>query len=149
MSYYIQQRYQDSGWETLKDYNFSNLKKAQLTAKQLSENSIAYGTVRVIDGRGEVCGVFIEGSLNGSSDDLEGEFYKDAIHNYFGLTYANYLVLPRLVLSSMPGIWQKRFVELLDELPEEHIDREYEVHLLEDGHHVDDPLSDYRHGRLE
>lgn len=41
---------------------------------------------------------------------------REAIHAWFGLTYANYLVLPRSVLQSMPDEWQKRFVEQLEEL---------------------------------
>lgn len=40
----------------------------------------------------------------------------EAIHEYFGLTYANYLVRPRTLLQSMPGEWQQRFVQLLNEL---------------------------------
>lgn len=40
----------------------------------------------------------------------------DAIHTYFGLSYANYLVLPRTLLQSMPDQWQTRFVTLLNEL---------------------------------
>jgi hypothetical protein len=38
------------------------------------------------------------------------------IHTYFGLSYADYLVLPRSVLQSMPEEWQLKFVSLLDEL---------------------------------
>ncbi|MFJ5951395.1 hypothetical protein [Streptomyces noursei] len=40
----------------------------------------------------------------------------DAIHTYFGLSYANYLVRPRTLLQSMPAQWQTRFVALLNEL---------------------------------
>lgn len=38
------------------------------------------------------------------------------IHHWFELSYANYLVLPRAVLQSMPVWWQQRFVAMLDEL---------------------------------
>ncbi|MFE6412604.1 hypothetical protein ACFVOR_37355 [Streptomyces sp. NPDC057837] len=38
------------------------------------------------------------------------------IHTYFGLSYANYLVLPRTLLQSMPAEWQHRFVGLVNEL---------------------------------
>jgi hypothetical protein len=41
---------------------------------------------------------------------------KDAIHVHFGLSYANYLVLPRTLLQSMPDRWQTQFVALLDEM---------------------------------
>lgn len=38
------------------------------------------------------------------------------IHRHFGLSYSNYLVLPRTLLQSMPLDWQERAVALLDEL---------------------------------
>lgn len=38
------------------------------------------------------------------------------IHTHFGLSYANYLTLPRTLLQSMPIGWQERFVACLDEL---------------------------------
>jgi hypothetical protein len=40
----------------------------------------------------------------------------DSIHRFFGLTYSNYLVLPRTLLQSMPGWWQAEFVDLVGEL---------------------------------
>jgi hypothetical protein len=49
------------------------------------------------------------------------ERYRDEsepVHLWFGLTYANYLVLPRSVLQSMPQEWQAKFCTLLDELHE-------------------------------
>lgn len=39
----------------------------------------------------------------------------DAVHGMFGLSYANYLVLHRTLLQSMPDAWQNRFVALLNE----------------------------------
>jgi hypothetical protein len=41
---------------------------------------------------------------------------RDAIHRSFGLSYANYLVLPRTLLQSMPDQWQAQFVALVDDL---------------------------------
>jgi len=38
---------------------------------------------------------------------------RDAIHKHFGLSYANYLVIPRTLLQSMPDEWQTPFVALL------------------------------------
>lgn len=85
----------------------------------------------------------------------------DAIHNWFELTYAQYLTIPRSVLQSMPGAWQERFVRCLQEL-DEHIDwrpeeGQYRVQLhavnqdAEDedywGPVLDDPLMDYERGR--
>ena len=49
---------------------------------------------------------------------------EDYIHNWFGLSYANYLVLPRSILQSMSTEWQKKFVDLLNEL-EDKIREEY------------------------
>jgi hypothetical protein len=40
------------------------------------------------------------------------------VHQHFGLSYANYLVLPRTLLQSMPEAWQARFVAMLGELAE-------------------------------
>ncbi|GGU62195.1 hypothetical protein [Streptomyces lavendofoliae] len=42
----------------------------------------------------------------------------EAIHGHFGLSYANYMVLPRTLLQSMPDAWQARFVAMVDELHE-------------------------------
>lgn len=41
---------------------------------------------------------------------------REDVHTYFGLSYANYLVLPRTLLQSMPETWQHRFVDLVNEL---------------------------------
>ncbi len=38
------------------------------------------------------------------------------VHGWFGLTYANFLVIHRAQLQSMPADWQERFVELLEDL---------------------------------
>lgn len=43
---------------------------------------------------------------------------QNAIHCNFGLSYANYLVLPRTLLQSMPDEWQTQFVTLLETLEE-------------------------------
>ena len=42
-----------------------------------------------------------------------------AIQQYFELTYANFLVLPRTVMMDMPTEWQDKFVALLEELDEQ------------------------------
>lgn len=42
----------------------------------------------------------------------------DAIHHWFSLTYASWLVLPRSVLQSMPKEWQQQMVALLIEFDE-------------------------------
>lgn len=40
------------------------------------------------------------------------------IHTAFGLTYASFLVVPRAVLQAMPVEWQRKFVEMMEELNE-------------------------------
>ncbi|MFG2676989.1 hypothetical protein [Streptomyces sp. NPDC048445] len=38
------------------------------------------------------------------------------IHTHFSFSYANYLVLPRTLLQSMPAEWQHQFVALLEQM---------------------------------
>lgn len=40
------------------------------------------------------------------------------IHAWFGLTYAGFLILPRVMLQEMPRSWQTRLVALLAEAEE-------------------------------
>jgi hypothetical protein len=42
----------------------------------------------------------------------------EALHLWFNLTYAAYLVLPRTFLQSMPDSWQGRLAQLLNEMNE-------------------------------
>lgn len=73
------------------------------------------------------------------------------IHAWFGLTYAAYLVLPRLALQIMPREWQQRLVDLLNEAEAAGIETpdNYEVRLRGgNGRFVDDPLADYRWGKM-
>jgi hypothetical protein len=78
---------------------------------------------------------------------------KDLIHEYFGLTYSNYLVLPRLVLQSMPDEWQQEFVKMLYQIPELlgtewEPERGYRVLALDSIKKVQkDPYSNYERGR--
>lgn len=85
----------------------------------------------------------------------------EPIHDFFELSYAEYLVIPRSVLQSMPKEWQAKFVECLRELDRtidwRPHDGTYRVQLYtrkEDvrgekdwGHRIDDPLADYSRGR--
>lgn len=38
------------------------------------------------------------------------------VHDWFGLSYSNYLVLPRTLMQSMPTEWQQHMVACLNEL---------------------------------
>lgn len=76
------------------------------------------------------------------------------ISTWFNLTYASYLVLPRLWLETMPIEWQYKFVALLNEIPETlDIDDEYPATYLvtckRRGKFVKDIYRDYRHGTIK
>lgn len=76
----------------------------------------------------------------------------DHIHTWFGLTYSNYLVLPRAVLQSAPDEWQERFVQMLGELNDMygHLDWPDSYRVMatgSGGRFVKDPIPHYRRGR--
>jgi hypothetical protein len=75
-----------------------------------------------------------------------------AVHLWFGLTYANYQVLPRTLLQSMPLEWQDRFVACLEELQEAfwHVDQAdaFMVRAKDiNGRFIADPVPHYSRGR--
>ena len=75
------------------------------------------------------------------------------IHEWFGLTYSNYLVLPRSILQSMPVDWQDRFVSCLREADEAvsgmgDMPDQYTVQARDGaGRFIHDDSSDYSRGR--
>lgn len=73
----------------------------------------------------------------------------DPFHYWFGLTYASYLVLPRLMLESMPRRWQLKMIALLNQIPEKlEIDDSYTynytVQYKVKGKFAIDPYRNYR-----
>ncbi len=72
------------------------------------------------------------------------------VHDWFGLSYSPYLVIPRLALQHMPAEWQRRFVELLQEAEESGLKTpgDYEVRRRVNGRYADDPWRDYRRGNV-
>jgi len=78
--------------------------------------------------------------------------YERDIHEFFELSYANYLVLPRSILQSMPNDWQIKFVKMLEEL-----DRTFEwrregcwvAFKNSKGRYMEDCFNDYQRGRLQ
>lgn len=75
------------------------------------------------------------------------------VHGWFGLTYSNYLVLPRSLMQAMPVEWQERFVQCLNEMKEAtwelEIKDKYTVLLRGDkGRIISDPHSPYRHPKI-
>ena len=86
-------------------------------------------------------------------DDVKALFphlVDDPIHEFFGLSYANYLVLQRSVMQSMPYKWQRTMVNLLNEL-DETIDWRRSGYVVQreddDGNEILDDLADYQRGR--
>lgn len=77
----------------------------------------------------------------------EGVWMDGPVHNSFGLTYASYLVVPRMVLEAMPFEWQEQFVAMMDELHEtiEYDEPDYNVTARKNRRFISDPLRDYRH----
>jgi hypothetical protein len=89
----------------------------------------------------------IDKNIKGSDDIIHTEI--EPIHNYFELSYAQYITIPRTVLQSMPVEWQIRFVECMTEL-DKLIDwrQNYYTYLRDKkGRFMNDPLADYERGR--
>lgn len=89
--------------------------------------------------------------------DANGVEHGDTpIHKWFGLTYAQFLTIPRIVLSSMPYEWQAKMVAFLEEMDDTFewrpLQGSYYVRLrTDDGkfHKPDPQMCDYRHGDIE
>lgn len=86
--------------------------------------------------------------------DLLNDENDTDIHLWFGLSYANYLVLHRSVLQSMPDVWQYEFTVLLEELDERAREAglpmglRYTVHVRDDNNRfMEDPIPHYNRGR--
>jgi hypothetical protein len=72
------------------------------------------------------------------------------VHDWFELSYAKYLTIPRSILQSMPVEWQERFAACLRQLdtalPWRPTEGCYWVKLKDGkGRYVTDPFDDYRH----
>lgn len=88
------------------------------------------------------------GVMAWSRDRLDHE----PMHGWFGLSYANYLVLERSLLQSMPVDWQWRLFGLLEELEERFAGLEraagFKVRATDcAGHKIKDPVPHYDRGR--
>lgn len=76
----------------------------------------------------------------------------EPVHEGFELTYANYLVLHRTLMQSMPVEWQRRIMTCVEELNEAfgHVPQPY-GYLVQardaDGRFVKDPVPHYNRGR--
>lgn len=77
-------------------------------------------------------------------------YFESPVHEWFELSYAQYLTIPRSIMESMPEEWQQRMVRCLEELDESFAWRpkegRYWVQLKNGkGRYVSDPLMQYRH----
>ncbi len=73
----------------------------------------------------------------------------DPVHQFFGLSYSSYLVLPRAAMEQMPTDWQAKMVALLEEaqnrFDDELLNVEYSVNVRgKKGKFKKDPLANYR-----
>jgi hypothetical protein len=75
------------------------------------------GAGRVCEVCGRVCYGFRCEPSSGLPDVYATrDFQVDGpVHEFFELTYSNYLVLPRAIMQSMPTSWQREMVNLLEE----------------------------------
>ena len=76
--------------------------------------------------------------------------YQDRLWDWFGLSYASYLVIPRSMLCDMPVEWQNKLTDLLEELSDTFdrvpIKGTYFVYIRDEkGKFMEDPLKHYRH----
>lgn len=86
--------------------------------------------------------------------DEKGVFHESPINEWFELSHAQFLTVPRLVMENMPLEWQLKMKALLEELDETFDWRpkegRYWVKLKDaQGHYCPAPLGDYRHGSVE
>lgn len=76
------------------------------------------------------------------------------VHEWFSLSYSNYLVLPRSLMQAMPIEWQERMVKCLNQMRDAtrhlNVNDNYTVHLRnEQRRFVSDPYSRYRRSQVE
>lgn len=78
----------------------------------------------------------------------------DPMHEYFGLSYATHLVIPRCFIQSMPTSWQRllricleNMDKTLGEAPERGGFEYYSVQARKDGKMYKDPWLQYERGR--
>lgn len=74
----------------------------------------------------------------------------EPVWDWFELSYAQYLTIPRSIMQAMPVEWQLRMVQCLEELDETFAWRpeegRYWVQLKDGrGRYTHDPLMEYRH----
>ncbi len=66
--------------------------------------------------------------------NAEGQLEQAPIHGWFGLSYTNYFVMPRLAIQDLPHDWQRRFIALMNEAHDVHGMKTPAYHVLRQGH---------------
>ena len=87
-------------------------------------------------------------------EDNNGNLADPPIHEAFELSYASFLVIPRLLLEAMPWGWQTEMVDLMEEFNKKYKNwipdgKEIMVRMIgEDGRYVKLPenICNYRRG---
>lgn len=84
---------------------------------------------------------------------MDPETYKPDITDWFELSYAQFLTVPRVVMQSMPQEWQEKMAALLYEMDNTFDWRpkrgRYWVRLRDERGLTDAPLNEYRHANVE
>lgn len=78
----------------------------------------------------------------------DADFCEQDVHGWFQLSYASYLVLPRVLMQEMDAEWQHAVVNLLEQAHREfpNSPSTYTVLLRdESGRFISDPLRNYRY----
>lgn len=80
--------------------------------------------------------------------------FDSPINAWFELSYAQFLTVPRVVMQSMPYVWQKQMAALLEQMDDTFEWRpetgRYWVKLRDaNGKFTDAPLAEYRHRDVE
>ncbi len=126
----------------------------KVTDEQLTTTVMRICNTETLEGQKQELNSFIQSLFNVPAEKKEDNsiVIKEPIHDYFELTYASYLVLPRSVLQSAPVEWQEKFVEMLEELgvyfPQVPHRGVYKVYLVDKkGKFIHDPYQDYERGR--
>lgn len=87
---------------------------------------------------------------------IGNKYHECPINTWFGLSYAHWLTVPRLILESMPDKWKKQMAKLLQEMDDTFDWRpengRYYVTIRDNNgkfHKLDEDICNYRHGNSE
>lgn len=83
----------------------------------------------------------------------ESTYEQLPVDEFFALSRAAYLVIPRLAIQEMSEEWQRRLFSLVESMAEQLgpdvLGKTYDIQRLDDDDKpMVDPRADYRHGRI-